>query len=206
MVVPRRLLLASVAVSLASAVALAAPSAGRSVFLNEHNIDSVRAQTFEKVDVQIDADGNVHIKSDAYKIEGPGAPSTPKEPEKNADIPRGTRYWLISEENAPGMSQYDLDIVLNGTLIKTVKSGEPQVVEDVTKFVIPGTNFVNITARKSFGSARKSESKDLYLRVYVGRGALNDAGAIIIENPEIDYRKTAADIQNFADQLKFVPK
>src|SRR3954463_2734115 len=100
---PRRLLLGSILVSLASAVALAAPSAGRSIFLNEKNIDTVRGQSFENVNVEIDGDGNVHIKSDAYAVEGPG--SQKKEPEKVAAIPHGIRYWLISEENAPGMSQ-----------------------------------------------------------------------------------------------------
>jgi hypothetical protein len=104
------------------------------------------------------------------------------------------------------LSQYDLDVFVNGNLVKTVKSGEPQVIEDVTRFVVPGTNTVTITARKNFGAGRKSESKDFYQRVYIGRGALNETGAIIIENPDIDYKRTAADVQNFADQLSFVPK
>lgn len=186
--------------------AYAAPLAGRSVFLNDANIDSVRSQTFQNVDVVIDADGNVHIKSDQYKVQNATADSTPKKPDGLAAIPHGTRYWLISEENAPGMAQYDFDVFVNGNLVKTVKSGEPQVVEDVTKFVIPGTNTVTITARKDFGNARKSESKDFYERVYIGRGALNEAGAIVIDSPDIDYRKTAADVQNAADQLTFVAK
>src|SRR5688500_1246741 len=189
-------------------VSFASVAEAKSVFLNNTNIDTVRGQTFENVTVVIDESGNVLIKSDVYKIETGKAlaPSETKEPDRMANIPRGIRYWLISEENAPGLSQYDLDVFVNGNLVKTVKSGEPQVIEDVTKFVVPGTNTVTITARKNFGAGRKSESKDFYQRVYIGRGALNDTGAIIIENPDIDYKRTAADVQNFADQLTFAPK
>jgi hypothetical protein len=187
---------------------LAAPSnvGGRSIFLNGQNIDTVRAQTFENVTVEIDGNGNVHIRSDAYKVQAADPTPTPVASDPLAGFARGTRYWLISEENAPGMSQYDFDVFINGNLVKTVKSGEPQVIEDVTRFVLPGTNTVTITARKNFGSGRKSESKDYFQRVYIGKGALNDTGAILIENPDIDYRKTAADAQNFADQLTFTPK
>ena len=192
------------ALSLLPLVAFAAPpSGGRSVFLNGQNIDTVRGQVFDNVSVEIDADGNVHLKSDVYKVSTMGAVTKPA---PDPEIPRGVRYWLVSEENAPGMSQYDFDVFVNGNLVKTVKSGEPQVIEDVTRFVVPGTNTVTITARKNFGAGRKSESKDFYQRVYIGRGALNETGAIIIENPDIDYKRTAADVQNFADQLTFAPK
>ena len=198
----KTLLTALVVIPLA---AIAAPTASRSVFLNSTNIDTVRSQTFENVTVEIDSHGNVIIKSDVYKIEKPNTAPT-QEPDRMAGIPRGMRYWLISEENAPGMSQYDFDIFVNGNLVKTVKSGEPQVIEDITRFVIPGANNVTITARKNFGAGRKSESKDYFQRVYIGKGALNDTGAIIIDTPDIDYRKSAADVQNFADQIAFTPK
>ncbi len=193
---------------LSVALTLSSRAEAKSVFLNNTNIDTVRGQTFENVTVVIDEHGNVLIKSDVYKIESGKAlaPSEQKEPDRTASIPRGIRYWLISEENAPGMSQYDFDVFVNGNLVKTVKSGEPQVIEDVTRFVLPGTNTVTITARKNFGAGRKSESKDFYQRVYIGRGALNEAGAIIIENPDIDYKHSAAEVTNFADQLSFTPK
>lgn len=202
---------APLAGALLASAALAAPSSvgGRSVFLNDANIDTVRNQVFENVTVAIDANGNVHIKSDAYKVQTAAA-GTPapvaSQPDPLANIPRGVRYWLISEENAPGMSQYDFDVFINGNLVKTVKSGEPQVIEDVTKYVVPGTNTVTITARKDFGAGQKSDSKNFYQRVYIGKGALNDNGAIVIDNPDVDYRKSAADVQNYADQLSFTTK
>jgi hypothetical protein len=199
-------LLVPMAVLLSAAPVLAAPSSGHSVYLNGQVIDSDRSQKFENVTVEIDGDGNVRITSDTYKVETGTGAGTQKQPDRTPLIPHGTRYWLISEENSAGMSQYDFDIFLNGALVKTVKSGDGQVVEDVTKFVIPGSNTVTITARKNFGNARKSESKDLYQRIYIGKGALNETGAIVIDNPDIDYRKTAADVQNFADQMSFTPK
>ena len=187
-----------------TAVAVAAPpGGGRSVFLNGQNIDTVRGQVFENVTVEIDATGNVHLKSDVYKVStAPGAGVPPVQNE----IPRGIRYWLVSEENAPGMSQYDFDVFVNGHLVKTVKSGEPQVVEDVTQYVIPGTNTVTITARKNFGAGRRADSKDFYMRVYIGKGALNATGAIVIDSADVDYKRTSAEVTNFADQLTFVPK
>ena len=199
-----RIWIPAVLLALLPTVALAAPpSGGRSVFLNGQNIDTVRGQVFDNVSVEIDAEGNVHLKSDVYKVSTMGAVTKPApEPE----IPRGVRYWLVSEENAPGMSQYDFDVFVNGNLVKTVKSGEPQIVEDVTRFVIPGTNTVTITARKNFGAGRRAESKDFYMRVYIGKGELNSTGAIVIDSADIDYRRTAAEVTNYADQLTFVPK
>ena len=195
-------------------LALPAAAAARSIFLNDQNIDSVRGQTFEGVDVVIDANGNIVIRSDKYSIQGPAAAAgaTPAvvaptpEPERFPHIPRGLRYWLVSEENAPGASQYDFDVFVNGNLVKTVRSGEGQVVEDVSRFVVPGENVVTITARKNFGTGRKSDSKDIFHRLYLGRGALNESGAIVIDAPDLDYRRTAADVENFSDQLSFTVK
>jgi hypothetical protein len=184
-------------------VAAPPPSGGRSIFLNGQNIDTVRGQVFDNVSVEIDTNGNIHLKSDVYKVSTVGAVSKPT---PVPEIPRGVRYWLVSEENAPGMSQYDFDVFVNGNLVKTVKSGEPQVVEDVTRFVLPGTNTVTITARKNFGAGRRAESKDFYMRVYIGKGELNETGAILIESADIDYRRTSAEVTNYADQLTFVPK
>lgn len=186
--------------------ALAAPAGGRSVFLNGQNIDTVRGQVFDNVSVEIDADGNVHLKSDVYKVGSAGVGTAVTQPTPDKEIPRGVRYWLVSEENAPGMSQYDFDVFVNGNLVKTVKSGEPQVVEDVTRFVLPGSNTVTITARKNFGAGRRAESKDFYMRIYIGKGELNATGAIVIESADIDYRRTSAEVTNFADQLTFTPK
>ena len=185
--------------------ALAAPAGGRSVFLNGQNIDTVRGQLFDNVSVEIDAEGNVHLKSDVYKVGNAGATAIPQ-PTPEKEIPRGVRYWLVSEENAPGMSQYDFDVFVNGNLVKTVKSGEPQVVEDVTRFVLPGTNAVTIQARKNFGAGRRAESKDFYMRIYIGKGELNSTGAIVIESADVDYRRTSAEVTNFADQINFTPK
>ena len=194
----------AVAIFMLGASLAAPPASGRSVFLNGQNIDTVRGQSFENVNVEIDAQGNVHLESDVYKV-STGTPGTTN-PVPEPQIPRGIRYWLISEENAPGMSQYDFDIFVNGNLVKTVKSGEPQVVEDVTQWVIPGANQVTITARKNFGAGRRSDSKDYYMRVYIGKGALNQTGAIVIDSADVDYRRTAAEVTNFADQLTFTPK
>lgn len=208
------LLLSSLMVAV-SLLALPAAALARSIFLNDQNIDSVRDQTFEGVDVVIDANGNIVIKSDKYRIEGASAGNgttsdavalpTPQ-PERFPHIPRGLRYWLVSEENAPGASQYDFDVFVNGNLVKTVRSGEGQVVEDVSRFVVPGENVVTITARKNFGTGRKSDSKDIFHRLYLGRGALNESGAIVIDAPDVDYRRTAADVENFSDQLGFTVK
>ena len=44
------------------------------------------------------------------------------------------------------------------------------------------------------------------MRIYIGKGELNATGAIVIESADIDYRRTSAEVTNFADQLTFTPK
>ncbi len=181
-----------------------AAEADRGVTLNGERIDSVRGQRFEKVDVFIDADGNVHIQSDTYKVEKV-TPLPPPNPAPTPALPKA-RFFLISEERALGSSQYDFDVFLNGNLVKTVRSGEPPVVEDVSRLVAAGTNTVTVTARKNFGAGRKSESKDDYQRIYLGQGTVDPSGTILIQTPDVDYRRTAADVLNFVDQLTFTLK
>src|SRR5688572_22603791 len=120
----------SLAIVLSVVVAL--PAFAGSIFLNGVNIDGITGQTFENCTVTIDEKGNVLIVAKGYEVQT-SAPKT-KSPTAAATAattpsePVTKRYFLVTEQNVTGMSQYDVDVFINSVWVKRLSSNEPQVV------------------------------------------------------------------------------
>lgn len=209
-----------VLLGLLATLALPSLAHARNVYLNDTEINTLRSQTFEGVNVTIDSQGNVHITSDKYLIhtDAKGASKSPQITETDsksaATVARsgpkadgvlpGGKYWLVSEENVLGNSQYKLDIFLNGKFIRTIESGKPAVIQDVTSHLVAGKNTVIVRATKAIDErGRRSTSEEHYLRVYIGPGKTGDNNAIFMENPVFEFRRTAAQVDNSAQQMTF---
>lgn len=167
-----------------------------SVYLNGVRIDGVTNQKFEKCTVTIDAKGDVHIDAPGYAVQG--ADSGAKAPP-----PPGTgskRYWLVKEENYPGKTQYDVDIYINSVFFKRIRSGGDQVVLEITKALRPGPNVIHFAAQKNLAEQRKSFSPQVYLRLVIGEGNVGGQN-VMIENPLIQYKRTADETANFNDDF-----
>jgi hypothetical protein len=187
--------------------ASAAPALARDVYLNGVKLDSsvvITSQTFPSCEVQIDAKGDVYITAKGFKIEarpsaggGGSAPATPAPP---AELTK--RYWLVSKQPRKGQAQYDVDVFVNGKLVKRVRAQDDPVILDVTKSVRPGVNEVKLVAVKHMGDKRLSSSPTDTLEVILGEGSAA-GGTVSITRTVVTYVRTAQETKNFSDDLRF---
>ncbi|MBN2359711.1 MAG: hypothetical protein JXR83_09665 [Deltaproteobacteria bacterium] len=183
-------------------LAASAPLVAKSVFLNGVNIDGVANQTFENCTVEIDAQGNIHIKAKGYQVQTQGTPTTPQ-PVGGGTGMLTRRYWIVTEKNFPGMTQYDIDVFINSVWVRRLSGDEEQVVFEVTKYVKSGNNVIHFTASKNMGATRKSHSPHHYFKVIVGEGNVGGDN-VMIDNPLLEYKRTAAESRTFNDNFTFV--
>lgn len=171
------------------------------VFLNGVKVTGMANQEFKNAKVRLDASGNVYIEVEGISVQrqdvGPnGQVSTPTPALRQS-------YWLISDKTAPGMTQYDIDVHINGQFVVRVKSEDKaQLVMDITKFIVPGQNRVNFTAIKNLKDSRKSFSADHKLKLVLGTGQKNGA-ALMIDRQLATYERNASQVDNHGAEQMF---
>ncbi len=204
-------------------VLLPASALAASVFLNGVRIDGVTGQKFEKATVRIDEQGNVHIDAPGYAVRmvtppPSAAPTTPAPaattppaaatpapaptPAKEARPPSRItrRYWLVTEQSAPGMTEYDIDLYINSKWVRKLRNGEEQVVSELTRHLRPGKNTVLFVAHKVAGEERRSLSPEHVFRIIMGEG--NEGGGnLMIDNPLVRFQRTAADDGDVSEEF-----
>ena len=180
-----------------------------SVYLNGVNIDGLRGQSFEQCKaVRIDDRGDVHLDCPGYQVESQpqGAPASTAPAAAAPVVPAALagamtkHYWLVSEDANSAQAQYDLDVFINSKWIRKVKAGEPQIVLEVTKFLQPGPNKVLVAATKHIEAGRKSTSAASFIKVVVGEGE-SGGNTIMIDNPLVDCKRTAAETDNVNEEF-----
>lgn len=200
----RRLATGLVAAFLAATVAL--PSVGfAAVYLNGIKIDGVTNQRIERATVRIDDRGDVHIDAPGYEAKVVQGEATPP-PAPNAPATLTRRYWLVTEQSVPGMTDYDIDVYVNAKWIRKLRSADEQLVTEITQQLVPGKNSVVLVARKRVTKGgRPSRSADHFFRVIIGEG---DAGGdrVMIDNPIVDFRRTAADQGDVTKDFAFTTR
>lgn len=213
---------------LIAAALMPAAALASSVYLNGVKIDGVTNQKFEKATVRIDEKGDVYIDAPAYSVrvvaQPPAAPATPAPAAPTAPAP-GTqpqaaapaapaapateevpermtrRYWLVTEQSTPGMTEYDIDVYVNSKWIKKLRNNEEQVVSEITRHLQPGKNVVLLTAHKlATGDSRRSTSPSNTFKVIVGEGNVGGDN-VMIDTPLIRFQRTAADSQDVSEEF-----
>ncbi len=199
----------------ATALVLLVPAVAqaRSVYLNDVKVDGVtglKNLKLEKVNVRIDDKGDIYIDAPGYSIkvvDPAGAPaqvnaadSASASAEGEAKISR--RYFLVTEQNAPGMTEFDIDVYVNAKWIRRLRNDEPQIYVEITKHLAPGSNTVLLAARKTSKGARKSFSPEHAFRVIVGEGNIG-GDHVMIDRPVVDFKATAADAEDVSKEFSF---
>jgi hypothetical protein len=201
----------------AAALAATPPAlAGPAVTLNGVNINGVANQKFENVTVVIDAQGNLDIQAKGYRVAGTAAPAaaanatTPVAP-RPVDPPLaaassarpGRRYFLVTEQTQPDGTQYDVEVFINASWIRVVKSTDPQLVTEITRYLRPGTNKVTLSCTKRLqGVGRHAYGPDVTLKVVVGSGNIG-GDHVMIDEPLATMVRTAAEIDDKVEEFVF---
>jgi hypothetical protein len=180
------------------ALALASSSAmAGSLYINGVLADGVRAVELERVNVEIDAVGNILISAPSYVVQVSGdapryqAPSntryqatpqnvTPVQPALSPSISQGGPWWLVTEDG--GSVGQTVEVRINDTLIHTVRSGQGQVILDITAYVQAGANTV------TFNASTTANGAGAPLHIYLGKGE-SAGGTLRLNEPQVDYKR-----------------
>lgn len=102
-------------------------------------------------------------------------------PDPVTTVPAGTpppgSWWLATEDNAS--RGHEARVYINGSLVKTARSGEPQVIQDVSRYLRRGDNTIMNQTRSLAPSGGG-------FYVYLGEGS-NAGGTVTLEQPEIQH-------------------
>jgi hypothetical protein len=171
-----------------------------SIFLNGVNIDGVKAQSFEKCrSVRLDEKGNVHLDCPGYQAESLGGalPTIPVASASLVPSRLSKHYFLVTEQNDGATAQYDVDVYVNSKWVRKVRSGDEQIVLDISRFLNPGANRLLFAATKRRG---KPGTPSSFVRLIVGEG--ESAGAqVLIDNPLLECKRTAAETDNVNEEF-----
>lgn len=170
--------------------ALAASAA--EVYVNGTNVDGLANQQFDKVNVRLDDKGNVHIDAPGYSVKR--VTVAPNSETTNQEGIISKKYFLVTEQSPVGATEYDIDFFLNGKFVRTMHSGDDQLISELTKTLRPGKNQVLLQAKKKLANpdSPKSTAKTSVFRVILGEGKSN-VDQVVIEKPIITFTRTAAD-------------
>ena len=169
------------------------------IFLNGVNIDSVRGQSFEKCrSVRVDEKGDVHLDCPGYHVDG-----SPVIPVAGASLlPSGIskHYFLVTEQNDGASTLYDVDVYVNSKWLRRFRSGEEQIILDITRYLQSGKNKLLFAATKQAAAGRKPGPPGSFLRIVVGEGE-SSGSQVLIDNPIIELRRTAAETENVNEEF-----
>jgi hypothetical protein len=184
----------------------------KNVYLNDVRINDVqglRDLKLEKVTVRFDEKGDLHIDAQGYKIDlvdPAGGQAAARAGQEAEGPPRLTRkYFLVTEQTAPGMTEFDIDVYVNSKWIRKLRNNEEQIYTEITKHLQPGKNTVTMVAKKLEGKARRSVSPQHVFRVIVGEGNVGGEH-VMIDRPVVDFRRTAADAEDVSREFTFTTR
>lgn len=179
------------------------PAAAAEVFVNGVNVDGLTNHTFEKVNVRLDEKGNVQIEAPGYSVKKVSLQD--KAPEPAGSITQ--KYYLVTEQSPSGMTEYEIDLFLNGKYFRTVKNGDEQLVTDITRSLKPGRNTVIAQAKKRYANPDRprSQSRAHVFRVIIGEGQTNN-DQVTIEKQVMTFTRTAADTNDVTQEFSFTTR
>ena len=187
----------SIRMGLILLAAMAPASAQAAVYLNGVNVDGAAIlQKFDKCTVTFDGKGNVMIDAPGFAVQTVGPQPAAAAPASTpaAAVQPGVltkKYFVVSEQSMPGMTQYDIDLYVNAKWVRKFRSDDDQVVTEVTQDFHPGPNKVLFVAKKNLVGERKNLSDSATYKITLGTGDAN-GDKVVIDNPLITFKRTAA--------------
>ncbi|MBE2249025.1 MAG: hypothetical protein IAE78_05690 [Myxococcus sp.] len=176
------------------AALLATAASAADVYVNGVNVEGLSNQSFSKVNVTIDEKGNVHIDAPGYAVKKVTIAADKGSAAVREEGVVTKKYFVVTEQNVLGRTEYDIDLYINGKFIRTLRSDDEQIVSDITRHFAPGKNSVLMQARKV--QAQKDQPKSTrtehFFRVIIGEGSIT-ADQVTIETPLIKFERNASE-------------
>jgi hypothetical protein len=170
------------------------------VYINGVRADLLPEVTLSNATVRFDAQGDVWIDAPGYHVQvlSPGEPAVPvRTPAPSVSSAQaasmsdtGSRttpvatWWLVTEDD--GSTGHTLEVLVNGTLVRRVASGQPQLILDVGAYLRRGANTVVVQGVPGGSPAGGP------LSIYLGRGNTL-SGTLRLDNPEVAFSARASD-------------
>ncbi len=189
-------------------IAAISATALASVFLNGVNVDgAVLTQKFERCTVTFDGKGNVLIDAPGYAIQSvsppaAAAPAAAPAAPAVAAAPGvlSKKYFVVSEQSMPGMTQYDIDLYINSKWVRKFHSDDDQIVTEVTQYIHPGANTILFMAKKNIVGARKAFSPAATYTITLGEGDAS-GDKVVIDDPLLTYKRSADQMDDGSQQF-----
>lgn len=157
------------------------------LYVNGTEASGMKDFQFKAVDVRIDADGNVWIDAPRYRIEVTRPASTTTTAAAPAAAPVAVaagQHWLVTQDM--GSTGQVIEVLINGTSVREIRSGQAQLILDIGPFLKAGSNVV--TFRPVAGSTPGGEA----LKIHLGEGS-NESGTLKMQNPQLSYSRTGTE-------------
>ncbi|XXF75491.1 hypothetical protein P2318_20750 [Myxococcaceae bacterium GXIMD 01537] len=130
----------------------------------------------------------------------PPAPPPAKPAEEPVPERITRRYWLVTEQSVPGMTEYEIDVYVNSKWLRKLRNNEEQVISEITRSLQPGKNVVLFSARKLSQGSQRSQSRSHFFKVTIGEGNVGGDN-VMIDNPLVRFQRTAADTQDVSEEF-----
>lgn len=187
---------------------LSATPAAADVFINGQKVRGVTGLTLEGCTVTFDLKGDVHVTAPGYKVAAAAAKGEQVASVTQPTQPTGlvaaveNRYFLVTRTSAPGSVPLDFEVLVGGKLVKTISSEDNGLVVELTLFLKPGKNAVEI---RSLPKTTMAGAPSDTFGMIIGRGAPN-AGSLEIEDVLLTYEVTANDTMPRTDTYEITAK
>src|SRR5215470_13842857 len=205
--------------SVGSVVGLVRTASAREIYLNGVRLDAsilLKAVTLNGCDVKIDDKGDIYITATPAPPRpspspptaaspppppppAPIPPPAPKPKDQAVDLGR-KGVWLVSKQTQRGIVQYDIDVSVNGALVRKVRSTEDPVVMDITRWMKPGDNTVRMVATKNIPTKRMSQSPTDIMEIIIGEGVLGGS-TVSIDRVLADFTRTAQETDLISEEF-----
>lgn len=152
------------------------------IYINNIAVQTLPVVEMKNVSVRFDAAGNVWIDAPNYQVREVAPPTYVPAAGANSVVPAGT-WWLVTEDN--GSTGSVVDVMINGTVIRRVVSGQAQLIMDIGPFLKQGNNEITMLIQP--GSAGGG-----ILNIYVGQGS-NAQGTIRLDAPSVRFSRRSSD-------------
>jgi len=171
---------------------LASAALAGGVYINGTYVDpnTVSGVTIDQATVRFDDKGNVYVVAPTYQVQlasgnPPPAPKpAPPPPPGSTGVSYG-HWWLVTEDQ--GSIGQVAELWINGALVKTVRSGDPQGPPfELSKYLHLGPNTVVV---KSYSTNPAGGA----LTLFVGAGG-SEKGYFDMPPPPIEYALSASKI------------